>query len=258
MAAGDFLVQLASGPGLPVFVGTGVKLWDRLAALTKPWLRQKPHSSYGLPPLGGYQLDTALTVHVLTSGENAVQVLSRMSLFRSQLNRHQLSQLAKWAEATVGVHPPRTTLLAAVASTHDWPNRQHQEIGRTVSDAPQSLVQMVRNVLVAEQVFGERPPRINFMIAANGKSLQAALLALGEPPSSIAPQRTQQKISRSAWSKPSTRATVRAPQSNQEPQPKSRGHQTTTSNPERCLGEAISTHPKHAENDGRVHSEERQ
>ncbi|MFT3877795.1 MAG: hypothetical protein QM708_15445 [Propioniciclava sp.] len=40
LAAGNFVLQLVGGAGLPAFVGTGVQLWDRLAALTKPGRHQ--------------------------------------------------------------------------------------------------------------------------------------------------------------------------------------------------------------------------
>jgi tetratricopeptide (TPR) repeat protein len=152
--------------------------------LSRPWLRDRPAARFGLPPLSDPQLETALVVHLLTTGHQAESVLAGLPLLADQLNHHQLSELAKWAAETSPAGQTRPPVLAAVAATQAWKGSQRAELAVAAATVSPGLAALIRSVVVVEQILGQRPLLTEILVAANAKALRAALTALvGETPS---------------------------------------------------------------------------
>ncbi|MBB1494087.1 tetratricopeptide repeat protein [Propioniciclava sp. MC1595] len=171
------MLHASSGRSTPL--GSPMKAfagyWDTLCA---SWLKPGPDTRFGLPDLSEVQLRIALAVCLLSGNDHTEAVLAGMPLYSDQLRRHQVEELTKWAHATSGASPTRSTLLAAVAATQEWTTAQRQEVGWSALEVPAALAGMIRAVVAAEQILGERPLLARSLLAATFGSLQAALRAL--------------------------------------------------------------------------------
>lgn len=177
----SFLAMLHSlgGRGAAAGLSPMESLGRYWVSLSVPWLKDdRPAPRFGLPSLSDRQLETALVAQLLTAGEQTGALLARLPLFTDQLPAHQVAELTKWAEETTRAGHTRAAVLAAVAATQGWTDEERETLGSAAAATPRGLAQMIRHLVSAEQILGERPRLTETMVEAVRDSLETALQAL--------------------------------------------------------------------------------
>jgi tetratricopeptide (TPR) repeat protein len=148
------------------------------AELIEPWLQRRPDQSFGLPPLSDTQLETALTVGMLSGDTNAA-ALHQLKVFQD-LSEHHRDQLARWAVSVTGVARSASAQLAVVAAAEAWNEADRDPLSAALRASPAAgLGRAIGACVNAEQMLHQPLATTRSLVAADLSSITVTLDALG-------------------------------------------------------------------------------